>query len=437
MDLDLASFPPATRADWLKLVEGVLKGTPYDKRMLTRTADGYTLDALPERRREAAPIAGRQAGAPWKVIARIDHDDPAAANAQLLEDLDGGADGATLVFASAPSAGGFGLPVRHEELVQALKGVMPELITLRVEAGHYQGRDIALALARLYEKQDPAKLDIRFGLDPIGDFAALGAAPIEWDALSARLGQTVATLRARGLTSPMVRADGRLHHAAGRHRRAGVGRGARHRPRLSARLGSRRAVAGRCRRRHRGDAHRRCRPVRHPGQAARLPPALGGGAVRLRHRGQARRHPHGNGMALADPPRSSCEPAARHHCRLCGGCRRGGQRLGAALHAGARASRCRCAAARAQYAGHPDRGIEPPSRRRPFRRRGGYRGAHGGARRRSMGAVPPDRARGRHGREPHLRRLAKAHRRGAQGARKGRRHPPPSHYRNVGISAAG
>lgn len=215
MDLDLASFPPATRADWLKLVEGVLKGAPYEKRMLTRTADGYTLDALPERRREAAPIAGRKAGAPWKVIARIDHDDPAAANAQLLEDLDGGADGASLVFASAPSAGGFGLPVRHEELVQALKGVMPELITLRVEAGQYQGRDIALALARLFEAQDPARLDIRFGLDPIGDFAALGAAPIEWDALSARLGQTVATLRARGLTSPMVRADGRLHHAAG------------------------------------------------------------------------------------------------------------------------------------------------------------------------------------------------------------------------------
>lgn len=215
MDLDLASFPPATRADWLKLVEGVLKGAPYDKRMLTRTADGYTLDALPERRREAAPIAGRKAGAPWKVTARIDHDDPAAANAQLLEDLDGGADGATLVFASAPAAGGFGLPVRHEELVQALKGVMPELITLRVEAGQYQGRDIALALARLYEKQDPARLDIRFGLDPLGDFAALGSAPIEWDALSARLGQTVATLRARGLISPMVRADGRLHHAAG------------------------------------------------------------------------------------------------------------------------------------------------------------------------------------------------------------------------------
>lgn len=215
MDLDLDAFPAATRADWLKLVEGVLKGAPYDTRMLTRTGDGYALDALPERRRDTSPIAGRPAGAPWKIIARIDHDDAALANEQLLADLTGGADGATLVFASAPSAGGFGLPVRHEELVRVLDGVMPALVTLRVEAGRYQGRDIALLLARQFEGVDPARLDIRFGLDPIGDFAALGAAPIEWDALSARLGQTVATLRGRGLTAPMVRADGRLHHATG------------------------------------------------------------------------------------------------------------------------------------------------------------------------------------------------------------------------------
>ena len=28
---------PVTRADWLKLVEGVLKGAPYDKRLVTCT----------------------------------------------------------------------------------------------------------------------------------------------------------------------------------------------------------------------------------------------------------------------------------------------------------------------------------------------------------------------------------------------------------------
>ncbi|MDQ0347433.1 methylmalonyl-CoA mutase [Ancylobacter vacuolatus] len=213
--LDLDSFPPATRVDWLALVEGVLKGAPYDKRMLTRTPDGFSLDALPERRRDAAPIAGRPAGAPWKVIARLDHDDPASANAQMLEDLNGGADGVSLVFAASPYAGGFGLPARFEELAATLEGLMPDMATLRVEAGGFQGRDIALALARLFEKADPAVLDLRFGLDPIGDFAARGAAPIDWGTLAARLGQTVTALRGRGLTAPMVRADGRLHHGAG------------------------------------------------------------------------------------------------------------------------------------------------------------------------------------------------------------------------------
>ncbi|TCK31048.1 heterodimeric methylmalonyl-CoA mutase small subunit [Ancylobacter aquaticus] len=212
---DLDSFPPATRADWLGLVEGVLKGSAYDTRMLTRTPDGASLDALPERRRDAAPIAGRAAGAPWKVITRIDHDDPVTANTQMLEDLNGGADGISLVFASSPYAGGFGLPARFEELTATLDGLLPDMATVRVEVGAFQGRDIALALARLFETTDPAALDLRFGLDPIGDFAARGAAPIDWGTLSARLGQTVMALRGRGLIAPMVRADGRLHHGAG------------------------------------------------------------------------------------------------------------------------------------------------------------------------------------------------------------------------------
>ncbi|MFK8253165.1 methylmalonyl-CoA mutase family protein [Ancylobacter terrae] len=212
-----AAFPPATRADWLALVAGVLKGGAYDKRMVTRTLDGLALDALPARRPQAQPIAGRAAGAPWRVIARIDHDDPDAANAQLLADLNGGADGAALVFASAPSARGFGLPATTDTLTRVLEGVMLDLVTLRVEAGQFRARDVALALAAYAEAHgyDAASLDLRFGLDPIGDFAALGGSMLDWEALATRLGQTVGALRSRGYGAPMVRADGRLHHAAG------------------------------------------------------------------------------------------------------------------------------------------------------------------------------------------------------------------------------
>ncbi|MBS7539205.1 methylmalonyl-CoA mutase family protein [Ancylobacter lacus] len=208
-------FPAATREEWLRLVDGVLKGAPYAARMVTSTLDGIAFDALPAPRPDARPMAGRPAGAAWKIIARIDHVDPAAANAQLLEDLNGGADGATLVFRSSPAAEGFGLPETSEAIERVLRGVLAELVTLRVETGGFRGRDLALALSRHLREIDPARLDLRVGLDPIGDLAARGAAPIEWEALSARLGQTVSALRARGLTAPMVRADGRLHHAAG------------------------------------------------------------------------------------------------------------------------------------------------------------------------------------------------------------------------------
>ncbi|HSI39378.1 MAG TPA: methylmalonyl-CoA mutase family protein [Xanthobacteraceae bacterium] len=193
-------FPPASRADWLKLVDGVLKGAPYERRMTTRTPDGLVLDALPERRRDARPIAGRALGAPWRIVARIDHTDPAAANTQVLEDLTGGADGLALVFASSPAAYGFGLPETPQTLARVLDGVLLDLVTLRVEAGG--GRELALALADHVAAQglEPVALDIRFGLDPLSDPS------------SAR---TAADLRARGFAAPLVRADGRVHHDAG------------------------------------------------------------------------------------------------------------------------------------------------------------------------------------------------------------------------------
>ena len=40
-DLTLAAeFPPATREQWLTLVETVLKGADFDKKLVSRTYDG-------------------------------------------------------------------------------------------------------------------------------------------------------------------------------------------------------------------------------------------------------------------------------------------------------------------------------------------------------------------------------------------------------------
>ena len=42
----LAEFPPATYEEWRKLVETELKGAPFDKKMLTQTYEGITLQPL-------------------------------------------------------------------------------------------------------------------------------------------------------------------------------------------------------------------------------------------------------------------------------------------------------------------------------------------------------------------------------------------------------
>ncbi|OYX82259.1 MAG: methylmalonyl-CoA mutase, partial [Azorhizobium sp. 32-67-21] len=211
-----ADIRPVSREDWLKLVDGVLKGAPYDKKLVTRTLDALVLDPLPPRKPDALPLAGRMPGAPWTISARVDQPDAAAANAQALDDLSNGASGLTLVFASAPHAHGFGLPDAGS-LGTVLSGVMPDIIETRIESGRFEGRAHALALAEHMEaaKLDPSRLFISFGLDPLADLARAGSAPLPWAGMAARVAETAGELAARGFTSPLLRADGAVHHAAG------------------------------------------------------------------------------------------------------------------------------------------------------------------------------------------------------------------------------
>ena len=59
-DLRLAAdFAPATQDDWRKLVDGVLKGAPFEK-LVGKTYDGIRIDPIYSRAKGAAPIAGRR-----------------------------------------------------------------------------------------------------------------------------------------------------------------------------------------------------------------------------------------------------------------------------------------------------------------------------------------------------------------------------------------
>src|SRR5882724_2231293 len=109
-DIAFASeFPAATREQWLRLVDGVLKGAPFEKRLVARSYDGLTIQPLYPSAANAMPIAARAPGASWTVMQRVDHPDPGAANEQALHDLENGATGLTVVCKGSVNANGYGL----------------------------------------------------------------------------------------------------------------------------------------------------------------------------------------------------------------------------------------------------------------------------------------------------------------------------------------
>src|SRR5262249_34138801 len=172
-----AEFPAATREQWRQLVAGVLKGAPFDQRLVAKTYDGLAIEPLYGRRAQARPIASRAPAAPWSVMQRADHPDPAAANAEALHDLENGTPGLSVIFAGAIGAYGYGLPASEAAVARALEGIHLDAgIALDLDLGpHMQHAGRLLAALVKRRGVAPAAANIRFGFDPIG--AAPGRRP--------------------------------------------------------------------------------------------------------------------------------------------------------------------------------------------------------------------------------------------------------------------
>ncbi len=210
-----AEFPAATDEQWRKLVDGVLKGAAFE-RLQSRSADGLTIEPLYPRARDAAALAGRAPGTRWQVMQRIDHPDPDACNAEVLHELDNGANGLVLIPAGAIGAYGYGLAPGPDAVERALAGVHLDAgIAIALEfSPHAPG--VPMALARLVEQQglSPAAVDIRFGLDPLGAFARHGRSSAPWRERPPRIASVAADLSKRGFKGPFAAADGRVIHDA-------------------------------------------------------------------------------------------------------------------------------------------------------------------------------------------------------------------------------
>ena len=212
-----ADFPQATRDEWRKLVDGVLKGAPFEK-LTGRTYDGLKIEPIYDRAKGASPVIGRAAAAPWQIMQRIDHPDIAKANAIALLDLENGATGLEIEFQGGPGARGFGIADATPETMKRLfDGVILDAgISISIHPVLGRG-NAGESLADFVEAQrvDPAKVDLRFNYQALSTMAVRGSAISDWREMEKPFARVVSGLKSRGFKGPFVLADGRPVHDAG------------------------------------------------------------------------------------------------------------------------------------------------------------------------------------------------------------------------------
>jgi len=211
-----SGFAPASREDWRTLVDGVLKGAPFEK-LIGKTYDGLRIEPIYLRAKDTTPVEGRAPAAPWQIMQRIDHPDAVTANRQALEDLEYGATGLALVFAGANCSRGFGLDQTPDAIAKALEDVHLDAgIGIELQIGTH-GRKAAIHVAEHVKSVglDPAICDIRFGLDPLGTCTLRGCSPYTWDEIARTVSSSIKGLVTLGFRGPFAVSDGRIVHDAG------------------------------------------------------------------------------------------------------------------------------------------------------------------------------------------------------------------------------
>ena len=210
------SFYSADEEAWWASVDKALKGASR-KRLFGTTDDGLEIAPLYARRSDTPSRSLRGEDRDWSIIQRVDIADPSEANAQILEDLEGGASGLELDFSGAQSARGFGVRAGSLRDLEALfADVQLDLIKLRLEAG--QGSPEALALVWAYldqQKVDPALVNITCGFDPFGQMAVQGAGAVDLKRMSEQFHDMAGAVKASGSPVRLLESDGNTWYDAG------------------------------------------------------------------------------------------------------------------------------------------------------------------------------------------------------------------------------
>ena len=205
-----AEFEAPTLEQWREEVIRLLKGAPFEKKMLASTYEGITLqpiytaedvkglpfqDSLPGEwpyLRGTEPLGKRISG--WLVAQELPFPEAKAFNEALRQDLERGQNAVNLMLdeagergfdadqaeASLVGLGGTSIST-FADMVQALEGVDPD-VPLAVVGATAAVPAAALAVAALKAKKaDLTKAELCFGFDPVGTLACHGTLPMTLD----------------------------------------------------------------------------------------------------------------------------------------------------------------------------------------------------------------------------------------------------------------
>lgn len=212
MSFESDPFDPPTLSDWRAAVDRDLKGADFDRKLVTRTAEGLSIqplytaadvDGLPEPAApgEAPYVRGATAAAGWQVRQEYTAADPETVRAELLDDLDRGAEGVSIRLDRAfrlgspetANVGRDGVAIATAaDLAAVLQGVDLRATHLSIDAGGNTLAGLAMLATVLTENDiNPAEGSFTVSGDPLGALARDGALPGSldhaWDEVAAAI----------------------------------------------------------------------------------------------------------------------------------------------------------------------------------------------------------------------------------------------------------
>ncbi|MGE4062614.1 MAG: methylmalonyl-CoA mutase family protein [Rhodospirillaceae bacterium] len=221
-------FPAASDEQWMKLLEKVLAGAPFEKKLVAKTYDGLSIRPLYTRTDWPAHAdpSGMPGGAPfvrggtvlgsaangWDIRQAHGHPDPAVANKEILEDLE---NGVTSILLKLDVEGKGGVAVQSlADLERTLDGVMLDLAPVVLDG--YPSLAYAAYLIKLLEKRGQTKTFAgNFGLDILATFAAKGRITSDPNTARARISD-LAVYASKNLPKARTyNATSTVYHSAG------------------------------------------------------------------------------------------------------------------------------------------------------------------------------------------------------------------------------